>query len=106
MENKNNQDLNGQINVELSAEIAEGLYSNLAVISHSNSEFILDFIRLMPGLPSAKVKSRIIMTPQHIKRLHLALQENIDRFESSFGEISLQDQAVPPMRMTGPMGLA
>ena len=64
-----------QINVELSEEIAEGTYSNLAIITHSNSEFILDFIKMMPGIPKAKVKSRIILTPQHAKRLMKALQD-------------------------------
>jgi len=77
-----------QLNIELSEEVAQGIYSNLAVISHSSSEFIVDFIRLMPGIPKAKVQSRIILTPEHAKRLLSALQENIAKFESQFGKIN------------------
>lgn len=80
--------LDQQINVELSEEIAEGVYSNLAMIAHSNSEFVIDFIRLMPGVPKAKVKSRIIVTPDHAKRLLAALKENIEKYEASFGKIN------------------
>ncbi|SIS92454.1 DUF3467 domain-containing protein [Belliella pelovolcani] len=76
-----------QINVELSEEVAEGTYSNLAMIAHSNSEFVIDFIILMPGVPKAKVKSRIIMTPDHAKRLLAALKDNINKYESAFGKI-------------------
>jgi hypothetical protein len=86
MEDKNL--LDQQINVELPEEIAEGIYSNLAMIAHSNSEFVIDFIRLMPGVPKAKVKSRIIVTPDHAKRLLAALKENIEKYESAFGKIS------------------
>ncbi|MDP3472801.1 MAG: DUF3467 domain-containing protein, partial [Algoriphagus sp.] len=71
-----------QINVELSEEVAEGVYSNLAMIAHSNSEFVIDFIRLMPGVPKAKVKSRIIVTPDHAKRLLAALKDNIEKYEA------------------------
>ena len=66
-----------QLQIELSAEVAEGIYSNLAVISHSSSEFVVDFIRIMPGIPKAPVKSRIVLTPEHAKRLMFALQENM-----------------------------
>jgi hypothetical protein len=76
-----------QLNIELTEEIAQGIYSNLAVIAHSSSEFIVDFIRLMPGVPKAHVKSRIILTPEHAKRLLGALQENIFRYEKQFGTI-------------------
>ncbi len=76
-----------QINIELSEEIAEGIYSNLAIITHSNSEFVIDFVRLMPGVPKAKVKSRLILTPQHAKRLLKALAENISKYESVNGTI-------------------
>lgn len=76
-----------QINIELPEDVAEGVYSNLAVISHSQSEFIVDFIRLVPNVPKAKVKSRVILTPQHAKRLMKALQENIQKFEGQFGKI-------------------
>jgi hypothetical protein len=80
--------LNQQINVELSEDVAEGIYSNLAMIAHSNSEFVIDFIRLMPGTPKAKVKSRIIVTPDHAKRLVAALKENIEKYEAAFGKIN------------------
>ncbi|MFO7824416.1 MAG: DUF3467 domain-containing protein [Cyclobacterium sp.] len=86
-DNKTEKDQKQQINVELSDEIAEGIYSNLAMIAHSNSEFVIDFIRLMPGIPKAKVKSRIIMTPDHAKRLLLALKDNIEKYEKAFGKI-------------------
>jgi hypothetical protein len=81
------QDEQNQLNIELTEEVAQGIYSNLAVISHSSSEFILDFIRLMPGVPKAHVKSRIIVTPEHAKRLLAALQDNILRYERQFGTI-------------------
>lgn len=84
MDNSND---NNQLNIELTEEIAQGIYSNLAVISHSSSEFILDFIRLMPGVPKAKVQSRIILTPEHAKRLLSALQENVAKYEKQFGTI-------------------
>jgi hypothetical protein len=76
-----------QLNIELSDEIAEGIYSNLAIITHSPSEFIVDFIKMMPGIPKAKVKSRIILTPQHAKRLYKALKENVAKYEAMHGEI-------------------
>lgn len=86
----------GQINIELSEEIAHGEYSNLAIITHSNAEFIVDFISLMPGTPKARVKSRIILTPQHAKRLLKALNENVRKFESQHGEISDIDSGAAP----------
>lgn len=78
-----------QLNIELSEEMAEGIYSNLAVITHSNSEFVLDFIRVMPGVPKAKVKSRIVLTPDHAKRLMNALEDNIAKFEMVNGTIKV-----------------
>ena len=75
------------IDVELDNEVAQGHYSNLTIISHSTSEFILDFAAMLPGLPKAKVKSRIILTPEHAKRLLLSLQENISRYETNVGRI-------------------
>lgn len=75
------------LNIELSEEIAEGIYSNLAIIAHSNGEFILDFVRIVPNNPKAKVKSRIIVTPQHAKRLLRALADNVQKFEKQFGPI-------------------
>jgi Protein of unknown function (DUF3467) len=87
----------GAINIELSEEIAEGIYSNLAVISHSNAEFVVDFIRMMPNVPKARVKARIILTPQHAKRLLMALRENIQKYEKQFGQVEESDQPFPPM---------
>ena len=78
-----------QINIELKPEAASGSYSNLAIITHSHSEFIIDFAALLPGMPKAEVKNRIIMTPEHAKRLFLALQDNIEKYEKSNGVITL-----------------
>jgi hypothetical protein len=96
-----------QINIELSEEIAEGEFANLAMIAHSSSEFVIDFIRLMPGIPKAKVKARIVITPEHAKRLLAALNENIERYEASFGAIK-QMQEFPsfPMNFSGTIGEA
>lgn len=89
-----------QINIELSPEVAEGVYSNLAIISHSSSEFVLDFIRIMPGTPKAKVKSRIVLTPEHAKRLLTALQENVAKYEQQFGKIKTpENNILPPLPM-------
>ncbi|QDH77749.1 DUF3467 domain-containing protein [Echinicola soli] len=98
---------NQQINVELSDEVAEGIYANLAMIAHSNSEFVLDFIRLMPGVPKARVKSRIIMTPDHAKRLLSALKDNVEKYEKAFGKIEAGND-VPefPMNFGGTLGEA
>jgi hypothetical protein len=85
MADKNNPA--NQINIEISDEVGEGIYSNLAIITHSPSEFIIDFVKMMPGVPKAKVKSRIILTPQHAKRLLKALRENVAKYESMHGEI-------------------
>ncbi len=79
-----------QLNIELSEEVAQGTYSNLAIITHSPSEFVVDFIRVVPGVPKAQVKSRIILTPEHAKRLMKALQENILKYESMYGSIQIQ----------------
>jgi Protein of unknown function (DUF3467) len=84
----------GQLNIELSEEVAEGQYVNLAMIAHSNSEFVIDFIKMMPGVPKAKVKSRIVITPEHAKRLLIALKDNIDKFEKTFGPVKQTDE--PP----------
>lgn len=81
-----------ELNIELSNEVAQGSYSNLAIITHSSSEFILDFIRLMPGVPKAQVNNRVIMNAEHAKRLFLALQDNILKFENQFGEIELHNE--------------
>ncbi len=103
----NNQNQQNQINIELSDEVAEGTYSNLAIITHSNSEFIIDFVKLMPGVPKAKVKSRIILTPEHAKRLFKALQDNILKYESMHGTIKDSPEGmVPPFNLGGPAGEA
>jgi hypothetical protein len=96
-----------QINIELTEDVAEGTYSNLAIISHSNSEFVVDFVRIVPGVPKAKVKSRIILTPQHAKRLLNALGDNIAKFEAQYGDIKDTD-AYPgiPMNFGGPTAQA
>ncbi|MFV0564586.1 MAG: DUF3467 domain-containing protein [Flavobacteriaceae bacterium] len=102
-EKKENQQ--GQINVELDEKVAEGTYSNLAIINHSVSEFVIDFINIMPGVPKSKVKSRIILTPQHAKRLLHALGDNVARFENAHGEI--KDYELPPIPLNfGPTGQA
>ncbi len=104
---KNQQAAANQINIELSEEVAEGIYSNLAMIAHSNSEFVIDFIRLMPGVPKAKVKSRIVITPEHAKRFLMALKDNIDKYESAFGPIKRTDDMPKfPMNFGGTMGEA
>ena len=96
-----------QINIELSEEVAEGVYSNLAMIAHSNSEFVIDFIRLMPGVPKAKVKARIVITPEHAKRLLAALKDNIDKYETNFGAIKPAGEPPRfPLNFGGTMGEA
>lgn len=91
------------LNIELTEEIAEGTYSNLAIINHSPSEFVLDFIKIMPGVPKAKVKSRVLLTPQHAKRLLKALSDNIAKFESQHGEIKNMDAPTNiPLTFSGP----
>ena len=98
----------GELNIELPEEEAEGTYANLVMIAHSPEEFILDFIRVMPGVQQARVKSRIIVTPQHAKRLLGALQENIQRYEQSHGPISEPEQpgGRPPIHFGNPGGEA
>lgn len=86
---------NQEISIELSEEIAEGTYSNLAIITHSNTEFVVDFVRLMPGVSKAKVKSRVILTPEHAKRLLGALQDNINRYEALHGKIDSKEMTAP-----------
>ena len=95
-----------QLNIELSEQIAEGEYSNLAIITHSTSEFVMDFIRVMPGVPKAKVKSRVVMTPQHAKRLMKALVDNISKFESVNGTIKDVEAVNIPLNFGGPTAQA
>ena len=94
-----------QLQIELAEEVAEGVYSNLVMISHSPEEFILDFIRVMPGVPKARVKSRIVVTPGHAKRLLAALAENVQRYEAQHGEIG-EVVLQQPIQFTGPEGEA
>ncbi len=104
MEEQNNQQ---ELNIELSEEIAEGIYSNLAIITHSNAEFVIDFIRMMPGVPKAKVKSRIVLTPEHAKRLFYAMKDNIAKFEQQHGTIkNVEAPQGIPMNFNGQVGQA
>jgi hypothetical protein len=97
-----------QINIELNEEVAQGVYSNLAVITHSASEFVIDFIRIMPGIPKAQVKSRIILTPEHAKRLASAMQDNIAKYEAVHGQIKEIKGSGPvmPLNFGGPTAQA
>ena len=91
-----------QLNIEISEEVAEGQYANLAIITHSHAEFVLDFVNVMPGTPKSRVKSRIILTPQHAKRLLNALNENIQKFEASNGPVKDIDDFQIPLHFGGP----
>ena len=84
-----------KLNINLSPEVAEGNYSNLAIVAHSSSEFVVDFVRMMPGQKSANVQSRIIMTPENTKKLLFALQENVAKYEKQFGSIKLNGTPAP-----------
>lgn len=101
----NNQNEQGKINIEVDATVAEGQYSNLAIINHSVSEFVVDFVNIMPGNPVSKVKSRIILTPQHAKRLAKALADNVAKFENAHGVIKDYEQPPIPLNF-GPTGQA
>lgn len=95
------------MNIEISEEVAEGTYSNLAIITHSHAEFVVDFINVMPGAPKAKVKSRIVLTPQHAKRLMRALADNLSKYEAAHGEIKEVDQGhALPLNFGGPTAQA
>ncbi|MCD8184313.1 MAG: DUF3467 domain-containing protein [Bacteroides sp.] len=96
MENKENN--NGQLQIELKEEVAQGTYANLAIITHSSSEFILDFVRVMPGMSKAGVQSRIVLAPEHAKRLLRAIEDNISKYERAFGPIRVpEEQPLPPL---------
>lgn len=88
-----------KLNINLSPEVADGKYANLAIVSHSSSEFVLDFVRLMPGQPNANVQSRVIMTPENVKKLLLALNENVGKYEKQFGTIKISAPTVPNSNM-------
>ena len=103
---KQQEQIPNQINIEISEEVAEGTYANLAIITHSHAEFIVDFVNIMPGTAKSKVKSRIILTPMHAKRLMRALAENVERFEAANGAIQDIDQIEIPMNFGGPAAQA
>lgn len=103
---QNNEHPQNQLNIELTEEMAEGVYSNLAIITHSTAEFVLDFINVMPNAPKAKVKSRVVLAPQHAKRLMKALVENVKKFEQVHGAIKDIEQNALPMQFGGPTGQA
>ncbi len=96
----------GGINIEISEEVAEGSYANLAIITHSHAEFVIDFVNVMPGTPKSKVKSRIIFTPQHAKRFMKALIENVQRYEAANGEIKDLEEVQIPLNFGGPLAQA
>ena len=100
------QNPNQPLNIEISEEIAEGSYANLAIITHSNAEFVVDFVNVMPGMPKSKVKSRVILTPMHAKRFMKALVENIERYEEANGMIADMLPVEIPMNFGGPTAQA
>ncbi len=99
-----------KLNLELNAETAKGSYSNLAIVSHSSSEFVVDFAKVLPAMAKALVSERIIMTPENAKRLLLALNDNIQKYESEFGPIvfhgTKDNGIIPPIPFGSPKGLA
>jgi hypothetical protein len=101
MENNQNE-----MNIELSEDLATGVYSNLAIITHSPAEVVCDFIQIMPGMPKGKVRSRVIMTPQNAKRFLHALNENIQKYEQNFGVIDDPQSGLPPMNFGTPSTMA
>ena len=96
----------GQLNIEISEEVAEGTYANLAIITHSHAEFVIDFVNVMPGTPKSRVKSRIILTPQHAKRFMKAINENIQKYESTNGPIQDLEEIQLPLNFGGPTAQA
>ena len=96
----------GQLNIEISEEVSEGTYANLAIITHSHAEFVIDFVNVMPGTPKSKVKSRIVLTPFHAKRFMKALIENINKFEATSGTIQDMEQVEIPFTFGGPIAQA
>ncbi|MFT4154998.1 DUF3467 domain-containing protein [Parafilimonas sp.] len=100
------QQQQNQLNIEISEEVSEGTYANLAIITHSHAEFVIDFVNVMPGTPKSKVKSRIILTPMHAKRFMRAMQENIERYESVHGKIQDLEQVEIPLNFGGPTAQA
>ncbi len=105
-QNMQEQPQQNQLNIEISEEMAEGTYANLAVITHSHAEFVIDFVNVMPGTPKSRVKSRIIFTPMHAKRFMKALQENVERYEAAHGKIKDLEQVDIPLNFGGPTAQA
>lgn len=103
---QDNQNPEQQLNIELTEDISDGTYANLAIITHSFAEFVIDFVNVMPNVPKAKVKSRIVMTPQHAKRLMVALVDNIKRFEAANGVIKDGERQALPFTFGGPTAQA
>lgn len=101
-----NQPQEQQLNIELTEDMTDGVYANLAIITHSFAEFVLDFVSVMPNVPKAKVKSRVVMTPQHAKRLMSALVENVKRYEAQHGPIKDAEQVAMPFNFGGTTGEA
>jgi hypothetical protein len=97
---------NNQLNIEISEEVAEGTYANLAIITHSHAEFVIDFVNVMPGTPKSKVKSRIIFAPMHAKRFMKAMAENIERYEAAHGIVHDLEQVEIPLNFGGPTAQA
>ena len=95
-----------QLNIEITEEVAEGTYANLAIITHSHAEFVIDFVSVMPGTPKSKVKSRIIFTPMHAKRFLKALEDNVTRYEAANGNIQDLEQVEIPLNFGGPTAQA
>lgn len=92
MDNNEKNQQQGQLQLELPQDVAQGEYANFAIISHSSSDFVIDFARVLPGVPKAPVRSRVILAPEHAKRLLGALQENIMRYEREYGSIKIPNQ--------------
>ncbi len=98
----NHIDQQSQLNIEISEEVAEGSYANLAIITHSHAEFVVDFVNVMPGAPKSRVKSRIILTPFHAKRFMKAMMENVQKFEAANGAIQDMEAVEIPFNFGGP----
>ncbi len=107
---QSDQNQQNQLNIELPEDVAEGIYSNLAIITHSHSEFVLDFIRVLPGTPKSKVKARVLLTPHHAKKLQKALDDNLSKYEATHGSIEeppeAPDEGGIPMNFGGPTAKA
>ena len=98
--------IENQLNIEISEEVSEGTYTNLAIITHSHAEFVIDFVNVMPGTPKSKVKHRIILTPFHAKRFMKAMIDNVKKFESTNGTIQDMESVEIPFNFGGPTGQA